>query len=403
MKAVCEALGVARSNIAAGLRAPIAKPLKRVGRPPVPEEELVARIKAVIGDQPTYGYRRVWAMLKREGREKGLAPVNAKRVHRVMKAHGMLLQRHAGGADARRHDGKIAVAHSNLRWLVFGRLRTDLRQRRESACRLRPRLLRPGGDGLGRDHARHQRGRCPRPYGRVRRISVRPGQSLAADHRMAQRQRIRLHRQGDQSLRPRPRLQAIDDARHQPAIQRDGRGLCGNHQARLCPRQSNARRQDRHRKLAALVRPLQRRSPAQRSTLPFAARVHRCAIKQGGRVRSSRGNNTFTANSSASNRSTSRSYFRSTVTLQLQLLYAWLRQARKSATKYVLEAAANPSPICRASPVRAAQAALFQIGWISAAAEMLRRSCNLRIMPIERSSLRLKTSAIRARPPISPP
>ena len=70
------------------------------------EEELVARSKAIIGDQSTYDYRRVWAMLKREGREKRLAPVNAKRVHRVMKAHGMLLQRHAGGADARRHDGK---------------------------------------------------------------------------------------------------------------------------------------------------------------------------------------------------------------------------------------------------------------------------------------------------------
>jgi putative transposase len=66
MKAVCEALGVARSNIAAGLRATLAK---RVGRPPAPEEGLVARTKAIIGDQPTYGYRRVWAMLKREGRE----------------------------------------------------------------------------------------------------------------------------------------------------------------------------------------------------------------------------------------------------------------------------------------------------------------------------------------------
>ena len=98
---------------------PSPSPLKGLA-PPAPEEDLVARIKAIIGDQPTYGYRRVWAMLKREGREKGLAPVNAKRVHRVMKAHGMLLQRHAGGADARRHDGKIAVAHSNLRWCSDG-------------------------------------------------------------------------------------------------------------------------------------------------------------------------------------------------------------------------------------------------------------------------------------------
>ena len=102
---------------ASGLPSP--SPLKGLGARRA-GGRLVARIKAIIGDQPTYGYRRVWALLKREGREKGLAPVNAKRVHRVMKAHGMLLQRHAGGADARRHDGKIAVAHSNLRWCSDG-------------------------------------------------------------------------------------------------------------------------------------------------------------------------------------------------------------------------------------------------------------------------------------------
>lgn len=120
MKAVCEALGVSRSNIAASFRAPIAKPLKRVGRAPAPEAGLVTRIKAIIGDQPTYGYGRVWALLRREAAIKGHPPVNAKRVHRVMKAHGMLLQRHAGGVKTRRHDGKIAVERSNLRWCSDG-------------------------------------------------------------------------------------------------------------------------------------------------------------------------------------------------------------------------------------------------------------------------------------------
>jgi hypothetical protein len=27
-----------------------------------PEQQLFARIKTIIGDQPTYGYRRIWAM-----------------------------------------------------------------------------------------------------------------------------------------------------------------------------------------------------------------------------------------------------------------------------------------------------------------------------------------------------
>ena len=120
MKAVCEALGVSRSNLAASLKAPIAKPLRRVGRAPKPDDELVSAIKAIIGAQPTYGYRRVWAMLRREAAIKGYSPVNAKRVHRVMRAHGMLLQRHTGGAGARRHDGKIAVERSNLRWCSDG-------------------------------------------------------------------------------------------------------------------------------------------------------------------------------------------------------------------------------------------------------------------------------------------
>ena len=117
MKTVCDVLGVARSNIAVRARAPLAKPL---GRPPQPEADLLAEIKAVIGEMPTYGYRRVWAVLRRAAEAQGLQPPNHKRVYRVMKAHGLLLQRHAGGAEERRHDGRIAVDRSNLRWCSDG-------------------------------------------------------------------------------------------------------------------------------------------------------------------------------------------------------------------------------------------------------------------------------------------
>jgi putative transposase len=119
MKAVCEALGVSRSNIAASFQAPLAKPLKRVGRPAKPDDDLVREIQTIIGGQPTYGYRRVWALLKREAVGSGRQPVNAKRVYRAMKTHGLLLQRYVGGAE-RRHDGKIAVERSNLRWCSDG-------------------------------------------------------------------------------------------------------------------------------------------------------------------------------------------------------------------------------------------------------------------------------------------
>lgn len=115
MKTVCTALNVARSNIT--IRAKASKPL---GRPPQPEADLIAEIRAVIGSMPTYGYRRVWAVLRREADAQGRARPNHKRIYRVMKAHGLLLQRHAGGADERRHNGRIAVDHSNLRWCSDG-------------------------------------------------------------------------------------------------------------------------------------------------------------------------------------------------------------------------------------------------------------------------------------------
>lgn len=117
MSAVCATLQVARSNVAEQVAG---RPAKRRGRPPRPDEDLVAAIKAIIGSLPSYGYRRVHALLVRQARERGQAPLNHKRVYRVMKAHGLLLQRHAGGAEARRHDGRVAVKQSNLRWCSDG-------------------------------------------------------------------------------------------------------------------------------------------------------------------------------------------------------------------------------------------------------------------------------------------
>ena len=63
MKAVAEVIGVSRSNLIERLRD---RPKKRLGRPPLPDDELVADIKAVIAELPTYGYRRVHAILRRQ-------------------------------------------------------------------------------------------------------------------------------------------------------------------------------------------------------------------------------------------------------------------------------------------------------------------------------------------------
>jgi putative transposase len=80
---------------------------------------LVAAIKLIIADMPTCGYRRVWAVLRRNAEAAGCRAPNHKRVYRVMKAHDLLLERHAGGSE-RRHDGRISVDQSNLRWCSDG-------------------------------------------------------------------------------------------------------------------------------------------------------------------------------------------------------------------------------------------------------------------------------------------
>ena len=117
MSTVCSVLDVARSNVA---ERAAGRPQQRRGRPPQPDDALVAAIKAVIADMPTYGYRRVHAILCRKARAVGAPLPNHKRIYRVMKAHGLLLQRHAGDPESRRHDGRVAVERSNLRWCSDG-------------------------------------------------------------------------------------------------------------------------------------------------------------------------------------------------------------------------------------------------------------------------------------------
>ena len=118
MKAISDTLRVARSNLA--VQAAPKRTRKRRGRRPQPEAALVTEIKALIAGQPTYGYRRIHALLRRQRREQCGAAVNVKRVYRVMKAHRLLLDRHTGSGEERRHEGRIAVDRPDARWCSDG-------------------------------------------------------------------------------------------------------------------------------------------------------------------------------------------------------------------------------------------------------------------------------------------
>src|SRR5262249_56419347 len=80
MKTVAEVIGVCRSNLIERMRE---RAKKRIGRPPLADDKLVSEIKAVIVELPTYGYRRVHAILKRPALAPGFKPSHHKRDYPV--------------------------------------------------------------------------------------------------------------------------------------------------------------------------------------------------------------------------------------------------------------------------------------------------------------------------------
>lgn len=77
---------------------------------------LLAELRPIIDQRPTYGYRRVTALLNRQRRRDGLPMVNAKSVLRVMQQNGLTLQKHTALRPTRAHDGVVVALRSNIRW-----------------------------------------------------------------------------------------------------------------------------------------------------------------------------------------------------------------------------------------------------------------------------------------------
>jgi len=113
MKRVAQTLGVSRSNLHERVHG--------TGKPRGPylkagDETLLPLVRRFVDARPSYGYRRIAALVNRELARLCLPPANHKRVYRIMKRHALLLQRHTGRRQGRVHDGKVIVMRSNLRW-----------------------------------------------------------------------------------------------------------------------------------------------------------------------------------------------------------------------------------------------------------------------------------------------
>lgn len=102
---VCRILGMSRSTLVS------VRP--RPKRRPRVDELLAERIRRLVQRYPTFGYRRLWAMLRREG-----IPVNRKAVYRVLRLKRWFV--HQRQATPRpRVRGRISrTPRSNARWAM---------------------------------------------------------------------------------------------------------------------------------------------------------------------------------------------------------------------------------------------------------------------------------------------
>lgn len=113
MRRVAEVLKVSRSQLTERLKRGL-KPRTHYRKSE--DAELLLPLRCLVDERPSYGYRRIGALLNRERLKSGLPALNHKRVYRLMSQNGLLLQRYTGKPPTRAHEGKIITIRPNLRW-----------------------------------------------------------------------------------------------------------------------------------------------------------------------------------------------------------------------------------------------------------------------------------------------
>lgn len=78
--------------------------------------KVLDEIKAITKERPSYGYKRVTALINKERKKVGAKSLNRKRVYRVMKINGLLLKTDNNPRREHQKTGQIITLHSNTRW-----------------------------------------------------------------------------------------------------------------------------------------------------------------------------------------------------------------------------------------------------------------------------------------------
>jgi putative transposase len=101
VRRVAEALEVSRSQLHERLRH---GSIPRGRYRKAEDAELLQAVRQLVDERPTYGYRRIGALLNRERAKLGFPRLNHKRFYRLMARNGLLLQRYTGKPPGRVHE-----------------------------------------------------------------------------------------------------------------------------------------------------------------------------------------------------------------------------------------------------------------------------------------------------------
>lgn len=93
--------------------------LKRTRYEKESDADVLIQVKTILDDRPSYGHKRVTAMINKKRKAANLPKFNRKRIYRVMELNGLLMKKEV---VLREHEktGEIITLHSNTRWCSDG-------------------------------------------------------------------------------------------------------------------------------------------------------------------------------------------------------------------------------------------------------------------------------------------
>jgi len=111
---VCRVLGVSRFSIY--WKAKGGSSSERVGYRKREDDLILKEIKEVVKVRPSYGYKRVTALVNKARVLRGMRVLNKKRIYRIMKRNDLIFESTKRVCSKKKGEGQIVSVFSNMRW-----------------------------------------------------------------------------------------------------------------------------------------------------------------------------------------------------------------------------------------------------------------------------------------------